>query len=60
MGIYKSFNESIGKWVWKGFRLYRTYDTEAECDADRENVWTEHMNNLEAWNFACRLLASYR
>lgn len=60
MGIYKSFDETKGKWVWKGFRVYKTYDTEAECDADRENVWAEHTNNLKVWNFTCRLLASYR
>ena len=60
MGIYKSFDESIGKWVWEGFRLYRTYDTEAECDADRANVWETHTQNLDTFGRVCNMLVSYR
>ena len=60
MGIYKSFDEQLGKWIWKGFRFVRYYDTEAEADADRENVWEEHMRRLEANAIISRMLIRTR
>lgn len=60
MGIYKSFNTFKGKWQWEGCNFVKYYDTEEECDADRENVWKRHMKNLKSWNFVCNWLASYR
>lgn len=58
MGIYKSFNGK--KWQWKGAFGVKYYDTETECDADRENVWELHMATLKAWRTVADMLASFR
>lgn len=60
MGIYKSFNETLGKWQWKFCGGVKYYDTETECDADKGNIWELHNRNLEAQRFTANMLATFR
>ena len=61
MGIYKLFDEEKKMWKWEGFGIEKYYSTETEADADKENVWNEHMTNINAMNvisdmlFKCRI-----
>ena len=58
MGIYKGYDEQKKMWYWKGFMFRKYYKTETECDADKDNVFYEHMNRLDAWNIIADLLCN--
>lgn len=60
MGIYKTYDIEKGMWMWKGCGFVKYYNTEAETDADRENVWNEHMAKLNAMNVISNMLIKCR
>ena len=56
MGIYKKFDEAKQKWYWEGFGFRKYYNSEAECNADKENVWNKHINKVKAFGIVSKLL----
>ena len=60
MGVQKYYSELLGKWVLKGRRIERHYDTEEEADADRPNVNKVHWDNIRAFQIVANMLVQYR